>query len=160
MCEVSYGISMKSLVWDWQLHLSNVKSRIFSHFSRWSLKDHCGSEPQENTGTRSGRMFQLRFPKLHVHVAAFENQLLLIVISILQLSFLIPKNPPARIVAFAYIILHVVAFFIVPRMAEGLFTAGISTENIRMPRKRGWVRLGYRKHMPVISSETTHCVVA
>jgi hypothetical protein len=82
-------------------------------------------------------MFQLRFPKLHVHVAAFENQLLLIVISILQLSFLIPKNPPARIVAFAYIILHVVAFFIVPRMAEDLFTAGISTENIRMPRKRG-----------------------
>ena len=121
---------MKSLVWDWQLHLSNVKSRVFSHFSHWSLKDHCGSEPQENTGTRSERMFQLRFPKLHVHVAAFENQLLLIVISILQLSFLIPKNPPARIVAFAYIILHVVAFFIVPRMAEDLFTAGISTEKI------------------------------
>ena len=55
---------MKSLVWDWQLHLSNVKSRVFSHFSHWSLKDHCGSEPQENTGNRSESMFQLRFPKL------------------------------------------------------------------------------------------------
>ena len=142
---------MKSLVWDWQLHLSNVKSRIFSHFSRWIFKDHCGSEPQQTLVLEVSACSSCAFPSCMCMLRRF---------SILQLSFLTPKNPPARIVAFAYIILHVVAFFIVPRMAEDLCTAGISNENIRMLRKRGWVRLGYPKHMPVISSETTHCVVA